>query len=319
MEATQTDVEYPQSSDQVDRQVDGLAGGIMDLMENPNPNTSGIVESKSAETSAETKEETTETAEETEETTSEEPEKYTIKWQGQEKEVTQAELLDLAQKGFDYTQKTQALATERDQLAPYQGLANLIKSDPVKAAQITAILSGQALQAQPEKKTFDDPIEQLKWETKQEALAELRKEMAANIAPIHRQQALNQVRSQVQADPDYQEVHTKIIEMVKAQPPSIQKAIYLQLDQDPAAYLDAFQHFKQQKAQKPETTPIPKPVKKDTHAPILESGGVEAPAGIEKKAQAERLSKQKAKALREGSTSALADWLKASGAIEHLY
>ena len=320
MEATQTDVEYPQPDGQEDGTMDGIADGIMDMLDNPDPNSAGVVEVKPAETSADDGKTTSTGGETTAESEGEEPEKYIIKWQGQDKEVTQEELLDLAQKGFDYTQKTQVLATERDQLAPYRGLANLIKSDPVKAAQIAAILSGQAPQVQqPEKKTFDDPIEQLKWETKQEALADLRKEMAASLAPLHRQQALNQVKAQVQADPDYKEVHAKIIEMVQAQPPALQKTMYLQLDQDPAAYLDAFQHFKTQKAQKPGTKETPKPVRKETHAPILESGGVEAPAGIESKAKAERISKMKAKALRSGDPQAIADWLGASGALDHLY
>lgn len=319
MEATQTDIEAPQSSDQVDGQVDSLAGGIMDLLDDPNPNASGeAVATKPAETPA-TEPEAEPEATPAEPTGEDEQDKYTIRWQGQDKEVTQAELLDLAQKGFDYTQKTQALAQERDNLAPIQGLATLLKSDPVKAAQIAAILTGQApQQAQPEKKTFDDPIEQLKWETKQEAIAEIRKEMAAAITPLHRQQALNQIKSQVQADPDYQAVHQSIIDMVKAQPPALQKTLYLQLDQDPAAYMDAFQ-FHKQRLKKPAAVEPPKPVKKETRAPILESGGVEAPSGIEGKAKAERISKQKAKALREGSPTAIADWLKASGAIDHLY
>jgi hypothetical protein len=311
MDATQTDFEVPQSSDQVDGQLAGLAGGIMDLMDDTNPNASGTAASKPEETPAKPAEPTNEE----EPASDEEPEKYTIKWQGQDKEVTQAELFDLAQKGYDYTSKTQSLAQERDQLAPYVGLANILKSDPIKAQQIAAIISGQP---QPAQKTFDDPIEQLKWETKQEALAEFRQEMAQQMTPIHRQQALNQVRQQVQSDPDYQQVHAAIIEMVKSQPPAIQKTMYLQLDQDPSAYVEAFQ-FHKQRLQKPATTTIPKPVKTTSHAPILETGGVAAPEGVEGKAKAEKISKLKAKALREGNTMAVADWLKASGAIDHLY
>jgi hypothetical protein len=309
MEATQTDLEVPQSSDQVDGQIEGIAGGIMDLMDDPNPNASGTAISKPVEESP------TEPLEEV--TEPEEPDKYTIKWQGQDKEVTQAELYDLAQKGFDYTSKTQALASERDQLAPYVGLANILKSDPIKAQQIAAIISGQPQQPKEQPKHFDDPIEQLKWETKQEALAEFRSEMQAQMTPIHRQQALNQVRQQVQADPDYAVVHAAIIEMVKLQPPSIQKTMYLQLDQDPSAYVEAFQ-FHKERLQKTTAT-LPKPVKTTSRAPILESSGVAAPEGIEGKARQERISKQKAKALREGSTTAIADWLKSSGAIDHLY
>ncbi len=313
MEATQTDVDYPQPDGQEDGTVSGIADGIMALMDG-DPNQAGTVSTTPAEKPAKVAE-----TEPTTEPDGEEPEKYTIKWQGQDKEVTQAELLDLAQKGFDYTQKTQTLAEERNRLAPYEGLATLIKSDPVKAAQIAAILSGQVSQKPPDKPTFDDPIEQLKWEVKQEAKAEFQEEMQRNIAPLHRQQALNQVKQQVQADPDYQEVHAKIVEMVKAQPPALQKAMFLQLDQDPATYVEAFQHFKNLKAAKPTTTEPPKPVKKDTHAPILEAGGVAAPEGIEGKAKAERITKMKAKALRSGDPREIANWLGASGALDHLY
>lgn len=43
-------------------------------------------------------------------------EKVTIKVQGQDKEVTQAELVELAQKGDDYTAKTQKLAEDRKKM-----------------------------------------------------------------------------------------------------------------------------------------------------------------------------------------------------------
>ena len=320
MEARETDFQYVQPQEVVDAQVDGIAGGILDQLENKDPDHSGVAVPREAteeeSTPREEPEEETEEAEEAEEP-GEEPEKYSIKWQGQEQEVTQEQLLDLAQKGFDYTQKTQALAQERDNLAPYQGLANRIKSDPQLASQIAELLSGKTPQQEPEKPRFDDPIEQLKWETKQETLAEVRQEMQRNLTPLHRQQALNQVKAQVQSDPDYREIHQKIIEMVQSQPPALQKTMYLQLDQDPRSYLEVFQHYKKQMA--PGSITLPKPVKKETRAPILESGGMEPAEGIRSKGKAERLSKQKAAALRSGDPLAIADWLQDSGAIDHLY
>lgn len=321
MEANEVDVNYPQPTGQEDGTVGSIANGIMDMLDNTAPNDSGVVEPKPAETSASTEEDGKDEVPSSESTV--EPDKYIIKWQGQDKEVSRDELINLAQQGFDYTQKTQALADERNQLAPIQGLATIIQNDPVKAAQIAAIISGQAPQTQqeaaPTKPTFDDPIEQLKWETKQEALAEIRKEMSAQIAPMQRMQVLNQVKQQIQADPDYPVVHQAIIDMVKAQPPAIQKTMYLQLDQDPVAYMDAFQFHKKNLATKKTNTTPPTPVKKETRAPILESGGVSPPDGIEAKAKQERISKQKAKALRSGDPTEIANWLKSSGAIDHLY
>lgn len=40
-----------------------------------------------------------------------------LKWKGEEKEVDEAEAIELAQKGFDYTQKSQQLAKEREELS----------------------------------------------------------------------------------------------------------------------------------------------------------------------------------------------------------
>jgi len=340
MEARETDFQYVQPQEVVDAQVDGIAGGILDQLENKDPDHSGVAVPREATEEESTPRVEPEEEEETEEAeeAGEEPEKYSIKWQGQEQEVTQDQLFDLAQKGFDYTQKTQALAQERDNLAPYQGLANRIKSDPQLASRIAELLSGKAPQQEPVRPQFEDPIEQLKWETKQETLAEVRQEMQRNLTPLHRQQALNQVKAQVQADPDYTKVHGVIMGQVMALPGaselmaelqkgqnanlrtvrnSLAKNTYLQLDQDPQSYLEAFQHYKKQMA--PGSLTIPKPVKKETRAPILESGGMEPAEGIRSKGKAERLSKQKAAALRSGDPLAIADWLQDSGAIDHLY
>lgn len=310
MQATETDFPYVQPPEIVDGQVDGIAGGIMDLLENQNPDHSGEAISREAK---EEEKAPKEPEPEKEPEPAEEPQKYTIKWQGQEKEVSQEELINFAQQGFDYTQKTQALSQERDQLAPLQGLATLLKSDPVKAAQIAAIISGQTPQ-QPKK--FDDPIEQLKYETKQEALAEIRQEMAQSFAPLQRQQALNEVRMQVQSDPDYKEVHAQIIEMVKSQPPAIQRTMYQQLDQDPQAYMETFQQFKS-KLTAP-AKPAPAVVKRETKAPILATGGVASSDSIVSKEKTQKLSKQKAAALRSGDPIAIGDWLLESGAIDHI-
>lgn len=303
MEAKEIDFPYVQSKDQVEGQLNALAGGIMDLVDVPDPNHSATVEPKE------------EAVEEPVEEPTPEPEpedKYKIKWQGQEREVTQAELLDLAQKGFDYTQKTQALAQERDQLAGLAGLQKLLQSDPVKARKIAEVIAGTT---QPEPKKFEDPIDQLKWETKQEALAEIRQELQQTAAPLYHQQMLNEVRMQVQADPDYQAVHGQIIEMVKGQPPALQAAMYRQLDQNPQVYMEAFQHFK---AKLKEAPAKPTPVKRETKAPIVESGGLARPE-VQSKERTAQLSKQKAQALRSGDPMEVAKWLQSSGAIEHLY
>lgn len=330
MPREETDIEYLQDDNVIAGQIDGLAGGIMDLFDNKDPDHSAAVEAKeepekeaAPAKEAEAKEE--EVSEEAAaEEKSEEPETWTIKWQGQEKDVTQEELISLAQQGFDYTQKTQKLSEERDQLAPYIGLAKKIKDDPLLANQIASYLSSQPQQPQKPQKQFDDPIEQLKWETKQEALAEIRQELQQQLQPVQRQQVLNAVKAEVQRDPDYPTVHQAILDMLASQPPSLQKTLYMQLDQDPQAYLEAFTHIKKRlETNKPkEKEPVSqetKVVKKTTRAPILEAGGVATTEEVTGRERTQRLSKQKASALRSGDNTQLAAWLEASGSLDHLY
>jgi hypothetical protein len=45
-----------------------------------------------------------------------EPRKFKLRYKGEEREVDEPEAIELAQKGFDYTQKSQALAKEREEL-----------------------------------------------------------------------------------------------------------------------------------------------------------------------------------------------------------
>lgn len=315
----ETEIEIPRSVDPMEGDLDDIAGGIMDLLEDDDPNSSGKVDPKP--------EELRETEGEVKEPAPEEPAKpdddtqiHKIKWQGREIEVSEKDLMELAQKGFDYTQKTQQLATERDELAPYMGLVNRIRTDPTLAQHIATYLTGNAPEPRGQEEPSDDPVVQLKNEIRAEIMGDIRKELSANVTPIARAQVLDRVRMQVQADPDYNEIQQQILDMVSSQPPALQKTIFMQLDQDPEAYLQAFAHFKKLKTENPpkEQPPKPKAVKRETRAPILETGGPAPAENLDNKARAEKLSKMKAKALRSGDNMALADWLIASGSIDHL-
>jgi hypothetical protein len=55
--------------------------------------------------------------EEVVETPQEEARRLKIKYKGEEKEFLEPEVIELAQKGFDYTQKSQALAREKEEMA----------------------------------------------------------------------------------------------------------------------------------------------------------------------------------------------------------
>ncbi len=82
-------------------------------------------EAKTEEAKPETEasEETAQTEEETSEPEDDQPEikpeprRFKLKYQGEELELDEPEVIELAQKGKDYTQKTQKLAKEREELA----------------------------------------------------------------------------------------------------------------------------------------------------------------------------------------------------------
>jgi len=311
-------MDYTDNSELVNDQLMGLAGGIMDLMEDKDPNRSGIAQVNAPDEVVEEEEEVAEVAAETPKA-----DKYMIKWEGEDKEVDHAELLELAQKGFDYTKKTQKLAQEKNELSPYIGLANKIKSDPLLAAKISDLLSGKVVDDAPRapKIVSDDPVEQLKYEMKQEIMAEMESKLQKTVAPMNKQQALDRVRMQVQADPLFNDVQKDIVAMVQSQPQALQRNLYLQLDQDPSAYLQAFEHFKKIRQSKTgDIASVPKPVSSKTKAPILESAGnASVPSSASTKEKRAVMDKKKAKALRSGDTQELSNWLLESGALEHLF
>jgi hypothetical protein len=241
--------------------------------------------------------------------------KRKLKVDGQEIEVTEAELVTLAQQGKDYTKKTQQLAAERDAMAPYDALIRQLNSDPNLSKHIADYWKPQA----PAKPQFEDPIEQLKWETKQEALAEFRKEMQQTVVPMQRQQVLNSVKAQVMADPDYNSVHGAIVGYVNSLPPTLRETTRLQLDQDPKTYLELFGQFKAGMAarKKPEPPKEPLEQKRVEKAPILESSN-SAPLDTAIKAQKASISKAKAAAMRSGSVDALQEFLEVGGFLSHL-
>lgn len=243
-----------------------------------------------------------------------------IKWQGQEVELPADEIKKLAQMGFDYTKKTQELADRQAKIAPYEGFVNLFQKDPTLAAEVATLIQQRQNPPEPKKPTFDDPIEQLKWETRQEVMKEVEekfiKPLGEHQKQLTHQQVINQVKSQVQADPDYAKVQKSIVDYVQSLPPMIQRTTMLQLDQDPNAYLEAFNHFRGKLA-KPQKTESPTPVAKTEKAPILESTGQDTPtSGNAEKTQ--RLTRQKTKALASGDPTAIADWLLKSGSLDNL-
>jgi hypothetical protein len=96
----------------------------------------------------------TEGAEDAEVSAADEP-RYAIKVKGEERELSVSELVALAQKGDDYTRKTQELAAEREQLSALKALQQALESDPLSA--IEALRSIYELDA--ESDTEDDDLD----------------------------------------------------------------------------------------------------------------------------------------------------------------
>lgn len=256
-----------------------------------------------------------------------EPSKVKIKWGGQDVEMTQDELIKNAQMGYDYTQKTQELSKRASEVAPLEGLAKHIKDDPAFAAHIAGYF--QKAQPQPPvEQPPDDPIEQLKWETRKEVLAEVEKKFQQVVQPLSHQQVIQQVKMQVMADPDYQEAHGEIVKYVQALPPAIQRTVALQLDQDPRAYQELFYSKKQEIQQRKQSTPptettpaAPEPPQKVTRterAPVLEQSGSIPPETSANAEKAKKIAKLKQKAMANGDPAALAEWLLQSGSIDNI-
>lgn len=202
-----------------------------------------------------------------------------IKHNGQEIEITPDKEIELLQKGYDYDYKKAQIEQERAKLAAYQGLVSAIEASPDIKAKVAAALGHSEQPAKDVAPTFDDPIEQLKWEIRQEVLSEVKQLSKPLEQQLQMQQqitALDRVRAEVQKDPQFNEVQAAILDQIKSMPESIGRNLYLQLDQDPRAYMDMFQTVKQRLAksqpQPKEQGTAPEPVKRETKAPILEQG-----------------------------------------------
>lgn len=216
-----------------------------------------------------------------------------IKHNGQEIEIPSDKEIELLQKGYDYDFKKAQIEQERARLEPYR----VIEANPQLKQQVAALLMGHQNQPQViEQPQFDDPIEQLKWEMRQEVLKEVEEKYAKPFQQQMQMQnqmtVLERVRQQVQADPQYNEVQTAIMEQIKSMPESIGKNLYLQLDQDPKAYMEMFQTVKQRLKSTTTTEPqakLPEPSKRETKAPILEQGNTSESVVAEEKKMNEKI------------------------------
>jgi len=219
-----------------------------------------------------------------------------IKHNGNEVEIAPEQEIELLQKGYNYEQKMAQLESERAKIQSYNGLVSAIEASPEIRQKVSQALGYQPAPVKEETPQFDDPIEQLKWETRQEVMREVEEKF---VKPMQQQteatahmQAVNATRQQVQADPQYDAVQAEIIRTIQALPESVGKNLYLQLDQDPRSYLEMFNSTKE-RLKLTSTTPtvkeVPEPTKRETKAPLLETGNNNAPDASEQQRQTERI------------------------------
>lgn len=205
----------------------------------------------------------------------------TIKHNGQEVEVPLDQELALIQKGYNYETKMAQLEAERVKLQSYNGLVSAIEASPEIRQKVSQALGYETQPQPPTAPQFDDPIEQLKWEVRQDVLKEVKSQF---IDPIHQQTAqsqhqiqINNLKQQVQADPQFPQIQAAIIDQIRSLPESVGKDLYQRLDQDPRAYVDMFNTIKSRIGtltpnQSPAAEATPQPTKREVKAPILESG-----------------------------------------------
>lgn len=250
------------------------------------------------------------------------PEERTLKLKvgGEERELTESEVLKLASQGADYTRKTQELARERDRLSAYGALMQRIETDPAFRAHVFQF-QGQPTAAPEPPHPPTDPIERLKWEAVQEAKAEIMREMAPIVEQIPVMQAMQRIeatKASVRQDPMAPQVVDALKTYVAAQPAPFRARIFRELDTDPDAFMATYQDIRARliaHAEKQAATAAP-PTQVKQAPPSLESSGAVAPvrSGDETSIRALR------KEIKSGAAGpkALERFLNLSGAFDRL-
>lgn len=256
----------------------------------------------------------------------EEP-KHKIKVGGEEREVTQSELMELASKGADYTRKTQELARERDRIAALDALAKRLESDSGFRDHVFGYGQSQATPAQqfPQDRPPADPVERLRWEAVQQAKAEVMREMAPLMEQIPALQAMQRIeatKATIRQDPAASQVIEAMQAYVKAQPAPFRDRIFQELDTNPDAFMNVYADFRERlnsmAAKRAPATPPPAAPQQPKTAPppTLESSGNVAAARTGDEASIRSLRKQ----LKDGTAGpdALKKMLEYSGAFKRM-
>ncbi|SME89396.1 hypothetical protein [Desulfovibrio gilichinskyi] len=222
---------------------------------------------------------------------------FKIKVQGVEREVTADEMTRLAQQGEDYSLKMQRLNNERLRLESVQPLANAWQNDPAFRQHVMEYQRQQEQQkVQP---LPEDPIEALKEEAVREAMARIEAQQHEQVQARQATERTTQISRAMHAISADELRENVMAEMSKVAPAG--SALRARLNNDPDLFFPTYMETRQRLANAPKGPAPQAPAvpaggpngsKVVRVAPILESGGSEAPANGPTK-------KERARALRE--------------------
>ncbi len=261
-----------------------------------------------------------------------ESKKHKFTADGQEIEVEESKLYELAAGGLNYTRKMQELAAERDKISAYQALTKRLETDPQFANSVIELLQPQQPQ-QAQQQTPpahpEDPVQRIAWEAAQQARQQLMTELAPvlqRIQPLEHQVTVQRVIGDLQRDPLFDSVRQAIPAYIQSYPPSMQEVVAQRLNADPQALVEAYGHIRgvlerQGQGQANQAQSTPTTVKSSTPRP--QAPQLEAPGGTVTPSKDADTAKR-LKAVRGRITSGqandadLASFLTLSGAVARM-
>lgn len=262
-----------------------------------------------------------------------------LKVNGEELELPEDKLVVLAQQGVDYTKKTQALSERARQLDAWSAVIERIQGDPALQARFRALFDEQHQgkpQAPQAQEPPADPIDRLKWEIRQEVLAEVDakvKPLAEKPQVLEQAMQLQAFKNELQRDPAYPQAMQLVQQYVANQPPFVRDDLYRRLDSDPRAFMEvygparahALAQAQQASPQPPVATPpeaVPTPLQRKVvprETPTLESAGGANTGSLESAKRAQELKTLTKRVKTNQATGTdLVDYLNLSGAFRRM-
>lgn len=154
-----------------------------------------------------------------------EPRRFKLKYKGEDKEVDEAEAVELAQKGYDYTQKSQALAKEREELsakvkaeteAAYKKYQDQLE---VHKRAVLGLADPEAMNADLDKLSMEDPARALQLMLK-------RQKIIGAVQGIHAEQQRIAQQADAEAQASKQKQTAESLEIIQRDIPGWNSDLY---------------------------------------------------------------------------------------------